>query len=90
MRKYVVEGRKWFDRINGNTYHSVTVTDVQTGKVVFHDPFTYGYGDQWRQTAYDGLVELKLVDAKDRFNHEKNRKRFIYVGGEYVNRKRDL
>ncbi|GAI30233.1 unnamed protein product, partial [marine sediment metagenome] len=26
--KYIIEGRRWFDRINGNTYHSVTIVDA--------------------------------------------------------------
>ena len=64
----VVEGRKWFDKINGNTYHSANVIvtmdrDVKVLKV----PYQYGYGDQYLQSAFDELEKagfLKLERYK--------------------------
>ena len=55
-----VIGRRWFEKTNGNTYHSteVIITDLDTGeKKSFKEPFLYGYGDQYRQTATNILVE---------------------------------
>lgn len=52
----VIVGRRWFERVNGNTYHSCTVT--VNGEEVGHEPFTYGYGSQWE---YTGLELLKKV-----------------------------
>lgn len=63
-----INGRRWFQKTYGNTYHSVTV-DVQladgttktmrSGKV-------YGYGEQYIQTAI-GLMQAKglLPDTDD-------------------------
>lgn len=50
----VIEGRRWFDKVNGNTYHSATlyVNNEQIDRV----PFEYGYGDQYKQTGY-ALIE---------------------------------
>lgn len=89
IKKYVIEGRRWFDKLYGNTYHTVYITDVTTNNIIYESPMTYGYGSQWQQTAYDWLVKHKLAREEDRFNHELNRKRFIYVEND-VSRKKDL
>ena len=46
-----IAGRRWFQRTNGNTYHTTTL---------FYDDGTsqtsdrrYGYGDQFLQTAFE-------------------------------------
>lgn len=53
-----VEGRRWFDRTYGNTYHSVKVyADGETVGVV---GMSYGYGDQYLETAYE-LLQRKGV-----------------------------
>jgi hypothetical protein len=54
-------GRKWFDKVNGNTYHSVTMT---VGGVSVYIPMQYGYGDQWRQTAVDWLVANDIFEPQ--------------------------
>lgn len=51
-----IEGRRWFDRQYGNTYHSVRA--YVNGTLVFVGPFQYGYGDQYVQTAMEGLVPI--------------------------------
>jgi len=89
MAKYLIEGKKWFDKVNGNTYHSVYITDVQTNKLIAKSEMEYGYGDQWKQTAYEELMKLGLATKEDRFNHELNRERFLFVDSD-VTRKKDL
>lgn len=49
-------GRRWFDRVNGNTYHSVQC--LINGKPVAYYPFNYGYGDQYIYTGANKLQEL--------------------------------
>lgn len=49
-------GRRWFDRINGNTYHSVQC--VINGEQVAYVPFAYGYDDQYIQTGANELHKL--------------------------------
>jgi hypothetical protein len=68
--KYIVEGRKWFDKVNGNTYHSIVITDAETNTMLYHSPLTYGYGDAYRQTAMDYLIKEGLWNAENRFNHK--------------------
>lgn len=49
-----ITARKWFDNKNGNTYHNVYVTLFsKDGKLELESGFTYGYGEQWNQTALD-------------------------------------
>lgn len=48
-KHYVILGRKWFDKINGNTYHSVVV--YEDGIKIGYNNFCYGYGGQYLQTA---------------------------------------
>jgi hypothetical protein len=55
----LVQGRRWFDSINGNTYHSVSV-EVD-GEVVGVVPFAYGYDDQYLETALELLIEKRVL-----------------------------
>ena len=50
--KYIVNAVKWWDKVNGNTYHSVRVTRCEDGKQLV-GPMQYGYGDHYRQTALE-------------------------------------
>lgn len=49
----VVVGKKWFDKLNGNTYHSSEL--IVNGDTIDKIPFTYGYGNQFEQSALDLL-----------------------------------
>ena len=48
-----IEGRRWFQRGPGNTYHSVRI--FRDGAQVAYLPFQYGYGEQFLQTAWEWL-----------------------------------
>lgn len=50
--KYIVNAVKWFDKINGNTYHSVRVTRCSDRETIVPKmPYEYGHGNQYRYTA---------------------------------------
>lgn len=89
MIKYIIEVNKWFDKVNGNTYHSVDITQVKNNKLIVSSGLTYGYDEQYKTTSYDELIKLRLVKEKDRHNHDLNRKRFKFVVNENA-LKRDL
>jgi hypothetical protein len=59
MIRFVVIGRRWFDRRFGNTYHRVSILDTTTG-VWYTSEIEYGYGEQYRQTAYDLAMQKQL------------------------------
>ena len=54
--KFVVIGKKWFDKANGNTYHSVRCVRCSDAAVVVA-PFQYGYGSQYEQTALETMFD---------------------------------
>jgi hypothetical protein len=56
--KFIAQAVKWFDKVNGNTYHSVKITRCKDGKTIAC-PFTYGYGDSYRWTARDAMAKAK-------------------------------
>ena len=87
--KYIVEGFKWFDKINGNTYHSVNIINAETKDLIYQSGLTYGYGEQWRHTAIDGLIKMGLFAEKDRHNHDLIRDIFYFTCQENC-LKRDL
>lgn len=51
----------WFDKVNGNTYHSIRLnipsTEYASGRIV-DVPMSYGYGDQWKTSAAQALRKL--------------------------------
>jgi len=61
LTRFLITGRRWFQTTYGNTYHSVQIRDLEKNEIISYIPFRYGYGDQYRQTAYDELVKLGLV-----------------------------
>lgn len=50
-----ISAKLWFDKVNGNTYHSVdlTIANKDATTIGLHHPMTYGYGNQWDQTSLD-------------------------------------
>lgn len=89
MVKWIVSARKWFDKVNGNTYHSVTITDARTNNRIYSSGMVYGYGNQYEHTAKDYLIKKGKMKETDRFNHEKNRKD-IYFDVADVEKRKDL
>lgn len=61
--KYTAQAVRWFDKVNGNTYHSVKITDNETGARL-HCPLQYGYGDQYRYTALLAMAENAWLPEK--------------------------
>ena len=61
--KFVAHAVRWFDKINGNTYHSVRVTRCRDGATIVC-PFQYGYGDGYRQTALEAMERAKWIPPK--------------------------
>ncbi len=55
-----IEGRRWFQRTWGNTYHSVRI--FANGEQLTCLPYQYGYGDCFLQTAIDWLKAQGLID----------------------------
>lgn len=53
IKNLVIHGRRWFDRKNGNTYHTVEVfvNGVNIGKSIIR----YGYGEQYIDSALEIL-----------------------------------
>lgn len=62
--KFLVHGAKWFDRVNGNTYHSVAIKRVRDGKIL-RVPMQYGYGDQYKYTAFEAMLKAGWIPKKD-------------------------
>jgi len=50
MANYIIHGKKWRDKVNGNIYNSVRVYDTN-GSLVVVLPYEYGYGSQYFSRA---------------------------------------
>jgi len=50
------EGRAWFDKTYGNTYHSVRIW--LNGEILAIIPIRYGYENAYQASAVSKLVEL--------------------------------
>lgn len=58
-----IHGKRWFDRVNGNTYHTVTVS--VNGEYIGKSSRQYGYGDSYQQTALDMLFSNGIFIKRD-------------------------
>ena len=52
--KYIAETKEYFDKINGNSYWSCRVEDIEKD-IVYVFPFQYGYGNQSEYTVKRAL-----------------------------------
>ena len=62
MRSLFVEGREWFDKVNGNSYFSARIW-INGGQVAIL-PFQYGYGDSFIYEAQRKLIELGYISKE--------------------------
>ena len=89
MASLHIEGRRWFQRGPGNTYHSVRIW-IDGVQVAFL-PFQYGYGEGFLQTALDWLKANGHAPADAQYGTLYLRET---LGGTYsvidVQRKKDL
>ena len=60
MKRFTVNAIKWFDKANGNTYHSCLVIRHRDGKTLAC-PYTYGYGDCYQQTALEAMKKADWI-----------------------------
>ena len=84
---YVFLVKKWFDKANGNTYHSVEYHDFDTGETITSG-IVYGYEDHYKQTAYAMMVEHGYSTDPSPGDFWKNNSIHYYV--VEVSRRRDL
>ena len=63
--KFTVIACRWFDKINGNTYHSVRCIRHKDNAVCVGS-FRYGYDEHYRQTALDIMADTKWLPGKYR------------------------
>ena len=61
--KFIVDAVIWFDRVNGNTYHSTRIIRCKDGDVL-HVPFQYGYGDHYRQTSKEAMLKARWIPKR--------------------------
>ena len=52
-----IQARKWFDKVNGNTYHTVKIFIENNGEndTLKTKGIVYGYGNHYQQTACEML-----------------------------------
>lgn len=63
IRSMFVEGREWFDKVNGNSYFSARIW-INGGQVAIL-PFQYGYGEQFLYEAHRKLIELGYLPKEN-------------------------
>lgn len=60
-----INGRRWFDRVNGNTYFSAT--GIVNGVVVATIEYRYGYSNQYEYEMADKLAKLGFMPGRIEF-----------------------
>ena len=63
--KFICKVVKWFDKVNGNTYHSIRITRTKDGKTIVHPyKWVYGYGSAYEDTALQLMLDNKWLPKK--------------------------
>lgn len=86
-----IEGRRWFQKLYGNTYNSVRIY------ANVYLPFQYGYGEHFLDIAFDWLEENGYITREKASNGSRAGGTLFLregLGGTYsvidVERKKDL
>lgn len=75
-KKFTVIAKRWFDKVNGNTYHSVRCIRHKDNAICV-GPFQYGYGNHYKQTALAMMAKanwfpgIKYQDFDAQFQYER-------------------
>ena len=64
MKQFTVIACRWFDKINGNTYHSVRCIR-HSDNAVCVGGFRYGYEDHYQQTALMVMFDAGWLPYKE-------------------------
>ena len=64
IRSLNIQGRLWFDKANGTSYHAVRIW--ANGRHLIDIGMTYGYEDMYLQTALEWLKKWQLVHEDTR------------------------
>lgn len=64
MRSLTVIGRRWFQKLYGNTYHTAQI--IVDGEIVHTTPAMYGYGNHYEQSAAKALEISGHVELEQR------------------------
>jgi hypothetical protein len=82
IRSLGIEGRLWFDKANGNTYHAVSIS--ANGKWLMDVGITYGYEDHYLQTALEWLKKWQLVHEDTRHIYDLKDTMDVYTARNYT------
>ena len=99
-----ITGRKWFDKVNGNTYFKAYIDlTIKEGKELkrFTEelPFQYGYGEQFYYESVRHLLEKGFFQDLERYENGtyksfweycEQRQIVLTSQGSYIQRKRDM
>ena len=82
LKTIQIQGAKWFDKVNGNTYCScvVTINFGLKNEFSFSMPFTYGYGDYYRQMAIEAIIKHGIAPKSEYYNRLPKNVRVIDSG----------
>lgn len=86
IKNITIIGRRWFDKINGNTYFSSRI--YVNNEEVHTIGMTYGYGDQYEYESLNWLKETGYI-KKDLMRFEV-REKYKLVSEVTDGLKRDL
>lgn len=85
LRSLYINGRLWFDKSGGNTYHAVSIS--ANGKWLFDIGITYGYEDMYLYTALESLKKWGLVSEEVKSVYDLRDTLDLYTGFKYCLKK---
>lgn len=85
LRSLFINGRLWFDKANGNTYHAVSIS--ANGKWLIDIGITYGYEDHYLETALAWLKSFGLVSQETKDLRELREELDLYTARHYTLKK---
>jgi hypothetical protein len=70
IKSILIVGRRWLDKIYGNTYHSSQ--SFIDGELKDNVNFEYGYDEGYKQTAFESLEKKNLIPERKKYDNGMN------------------
>ena len=65
--KYIATIKKWFDKANGNTYHSARIIRLKDDKEI-RVKWKYGYEEQYKTSCFKEMQNQKWLVKYDNYS----------------------
>lgn len=84
MKSITIIGKRWFDKVNGNTYFSAVGLIDGIQKVLI--TYNYGYGNQFESEVFEMLEKHNFIKDVEHYSNGNSETLWNYCNRKKINK----